>query len=618
MRSFVTLALVLGVAGNMYDLLLSDFLPPHTSKCPSGCAPWANVSTDAFEQARIDNTWLEGKVPDGAGNHCAMPAGSAGAHEEDGSDRHEVVTDSFAGPWCYCAHPASGSKHEQYCVPPKSIPQQINLQYANSSVAVASFVTFDESFPSDPPVARFGLDATHLRLVKGVAHNYTTPGTDREQGSKGIARRYTLNFVPLSGLQERTRYFYQVKSGASDAQWSPVFSFRSAYSSGETRIALYGDAGHSKFNMMGNLKHDCDAGTIDALLHMGDHAYNLGMADNRRGDAYLNAFQPVLSQCLWVPVIGNHESSDGDHFKFYENITDGVSFGNTTVRSTATSVLGHVLTKATLFGPSTLGAKPSHTSRYYSVNIGLIHIAALDLDNLDDVQLKWLDQDLAAAAAPAQRNQVPWIIATSHFPLYHAALAMFGATSSAHEYREGNVSERYATAGHEFQRLPAHCAWDSSAQKPRECQTVKDFMDTIMVGKGLEALLMKHGVDIYAAGHVHDYNLNYPMFNHARCQEGFTDPRCPVHICEGNGGVPGVSGKYSLRKCTSSANPWCRTHDKEGGAYGRITAYNATHLKYDHVQNNGGAVTDSVTIVQAQHGPFTDTMIGTAFAASFV
>ena len=28
-------------------------------------------------------------------------------------------------------------------------------------------------------------------------------------------------------------------------------------------------------------------------LHMGDHAYNIGFSANRRGDAYMNAFQPT-------------------------------------------------------------------------------------------------------------------------------------------------------------------------------------------------------------------------------------------------------------------------------------------------------------------------------------
>ena len=72
---------------------------------------------------------------------------------------------------------------------------------------------------------------------------------------------------------------------------------------------------------------------------------------------------------------------------------------------------------------------------------------------------------------------------------------------------------------------------------------------------------------------------------------------------EGNGGVPGVVGTYAVKDCATSGKPWCRKHGT-GGGYGRMIAHNATHLTYEHVQNNGGDVTDTWTIVQNRHGPF--------------
>ena len=32
------------------------------------------------------------------------------------------------------------------------------------------------------------------------------------------------------------------------------------------------------------------------------------MAGDKHGDTYMNAFQPTLASCPWLPVIGNHES----------------------------------------------------------------------------------------------------------------------------------------------------------------------------------------------------------------------------------------------------------------------------------------------------------------------
>ena len=38
---------------------------------------------------------------------------------------------------------------------------------------------------------------------------------------------------------------------------------------------------------------------------MGDHCYDLGMQDDRKGDAYMNALQPLTATCPWIPIIGN-------------------------------------------------------------------------------------------------------------------------------------------------------------------------------------------------------------------------------------------------------------------------------------------------------------------------
>jgi hypothetical protein len=73
-----------------------------------------------------------------------------------------------------------------------------------------------------------------------------------------------------------------------------------------------------------------------------------------------------------------------------------------------------------------------------------------------------------------------------------------------------------------------------------------------------------------------------------------------------------VVGEFNVTDCTDGVTPWCRVH-ATGGAYGRITAFNATHLRYEHVQNNGGAVTDTWTIVQvsaARARPYVATPLG--------
>ena len=61
--------------------------------------------------------------------------------------------------------------------------------------------------------------------------------------------------------------------------------------------------------------------------------------------------------------------------------------------------------------------------------------------------------------------------------------------------------------------------------------------------------------------------------------------------------------KDTIKNC-SKPGGFSRVLGSGGGAYGRITAYNSTVLVYEHVVNNGGNVTDSITLVQHKHGPF--------------
>ena len=53
-----------------------------------------------------------------------------------------------------------------------------------------------------------------------------------------------------------------------------------------------------------NLLQEAKAETMDAILMLGDHAYNWAMGDERRGDGYMDAFSPVISEVPWLPVIG--------------------------------------------------------------------------------------------------------------------------------------------------------------------------------------------------------------------------------------------------------------------------------------------------------------------------
>jgi len=550
------------VRGDVYDF----FMPMYKSGCAGGrpCANWSS-------NPKAAELFTGGRVPPDAANYCAMPAVTAGAHECDCAEKSKItyIEDSYAGPWCYC-----DDGHMAYCTPPNSTVEQLNLQLASSKTVVAAFITYEE-LPSSPAVAMFGTSPDDMKMVEGASHKYSPPG-----------RTYIMHFIPFRDLEPRKTYFYKVKSGCEHCKWTDTYSFRAPYSSGETRIATYGDMGHSFHNNMGNMKADCEAGTIDAIVHMGDHAYDMGYSGDERGDAYMNVFQPVLQGCPWMPIIGNHESDDGDHYKRYEEIAAGEIIGDNAIgtNSTSHSALGRHLSLGRLYGTGVHGSVPSNTSRYTSTDLGLIHLVGIDLMNFDAKQITWLEADLGAASK--NRAQVPWIMVMAHYQVYH---------QTVFDNWDASAEAFFSDAGENWNQSHRFAPCNRS-----KCQTLGQWHVEI-AGK-LEPILLKYGVDIYNAGHIHDYESTWPMKQGKVCQKSYDNPTCPVYVVEGNGGVPGAPGNCTLNKVPRY--DWVRVHGSECGAYGRITITNATTLRYDHVVNSNGVVFDSFTITQEHHGPF--------------
>ena len=250
--------LLTATLGNTYDTTFAHY----SSGCTQGCAPWANAASAKYSQATIDNYFIgghQGAVD--AGSSCAMPGAQTGTHECDCGEKDDdrYITDSYAGPWCFCADGGGAPDGTTaYCSAARSHAEQINLQIADATTVVASFVTY-EDVPTDPPIAMLGTakDALNIK-VTGVTHHYKPPG-----------REYLLHYVKFGNLASRTTYYYQVKSGSSSCAFSPIFSFRSGYTTGETRLATYGDMGHSHYNNMQNLIDDCRSGKAECVSPIG-------------------------------------------------------------------------------------------------------------------------------------------------------------------------------------------------------------------------------------------------------------------------------------------------------------------------------------------------------------
>jgi hypothetical protein len=103
--------------------------------------------------------------------------------------------------------------------------------------------------------AAYGTTRTHLQLHCA---------THRRSRVCACAPQY----IKFGQLKPRTTYYYKVKSGSDACGYSAVYSFRSGYTTGVTRLATYGDMGHSHYNNVDNMLQDCKAGTIDAIVHL--------------------------------------------------------------------------------------------------------------------------------------------------------------------------------------------------------------------------------------------------------------------------------------------------------------------------------------------------------------
>ena len=153
--------------------------------------------------------------------------------------------------------------------------------------------------------------------------------------------------------------------------------------------------------------------------------------------------------------------------------------------------------------------------------------------------------------------------------------------------------------------------------------TGEDFME--LARAEIEPLMLKYGVDLYFAGHEHNYETTMPIKNCSMGSSGcyigtnYTEPKAPIHCVCGNGGVGGGDnfgdnwapwtrkqlGADTPGDCTDLNNtPPTASNGGCSAGYGRVTLHNATHMSYSYVLNINGSVWDRWTVVQPDHGAF--------------
>nr|AGH33731.1 purple acid phosphatase [Haliotis diversicolor] len=165
--------------------------------------------------------------------------------------------------------------------------------------------------------------------------------------------------------------------GGSD--WSP-------------RLAVFGDLGNENPRALPYLQEEAEAGHFDAILHVGDFAYDFDTDNARLGDEFMRQIEPVAAMVPYMVCVGNHEHAY--NFSNYRN-------------------------RFTMPGGDGEGM-------YFSWNIGPAHIVSFSTEvyyygvSTESIraQYEWLQKDLQEANLPANRAARPWIIVMGHKPMY--------------------------------------------------------------------------------------------------------------------------------------------------------------------------------------------------------
>lgn len=136
-------------------------------------------------------------------------------------------------------------------------------------------------------VVEYGIHGLDLRSTDGTSEIFVDGGNARH--SQYIHR------VHIKNLTAGTQYIYHC---GSENGWSPEFWFVTP-KQGEDwspRFAIYGDMGNENAQSLARLQEETQRGHFDAILHVGDFAYDMNTDDASVGDAFMNQIQSVAGE----------------------------------------------------------------------------------------------------------------------------------------------------------------------------------------------------------------------------------------------------------------------------------------------------------------------------------
>ncbi|XP_041468978.1 acid phosphatase type 7-like [Lytechinus variegatus] len=266
----------------------------------------------------------------------------------------------------------------------KTQPEQIHISATGDVTEMTvTWSTFNQTKQS---VVYFGLSLGNLSSVaKGSATKFVDEGPERHT-------QY-IHRVKLTSLKPGTLYTYRC---GSDEGWSSLLTFKTlqAGAAWSPTFAVYGDMGNDNAQSLARLQIGAQNREYDAILHVGDFAYDFSFNNGAIGDEFMRQIESVAGYVPYMTCPGNHEF----HYNFshYKNRFTMPRFEDT-------------------------------QNLWYSWNVGPAHIISFSTEvyfyvyyglHLIVNQFNWLKADLLEANKPENRKERPWIITMGHRPAY--------------------------------------------------------------------------------------------------------------------------------------------------------------------------------------------------------
>ncbi|KAK7104144.1 hypothetical protein V1264_018908 [Littorina saxatilis] len=411
-------------------------------------------------------------------------------------------------------------------------PEQVHIAYGDPDDPSQMFVVWSTANDTTTSMVRyFAMGSSKVMITEGVSRKFTDGGE--------LRRVQYIHRVKLTGLTPGQKYQYTC---GSTEGWSEMFSF-SAMKSGTNwspRFAMYGDLGNINAQSLPRLQLETEQDKYDAILHVGDFAYDMNVDNARVGDEFMRQIEPIAAHVPYMTCPGNHEMKY--NFSNYKHrfVMPGDELSD---------------------------------RMFYSFNIGPAHIISFSSEYYFFIyygivqpieQYRWLERDLAEANKPENRAKRPWIITMAHRPMYCS-----------------NENK------------------DDCTKKESIIRTGVPFLHSL----GLEKLFYQYGVDLTLWAHEHSYERLWPVYDrkvyNGSAAEPYTNPGAPVHIITGSAGCQEDHDKF-----INNTAPWSAFRSDDYGYTRMTVHNASHLYMEQVSDDKGGKIMDSFWIKKDKHGPY--------------